>query len=545
MDPPASEHPSTGDPRDELSPGQSSPRPKGRVALPVALAVVGFLLAWILTGPMWLAQINWDNGAYLASMASGKSPWESMPWNAHFGIGHVYWLGACVARLWGGSDVDGFRLADAVAFAITCALVGSAALHLAGRRLIAALITGFWMTSWVMVFLLLTLEDNILFLAPAAAVMWLCVVRLERWRLAESVAAGVAGGLAFLMSWQAILYLGPGFWAALISPGGGSLRRRLGRALAVVPAFVATLVAFCLVLASASPLHVRALVAQLFSRPTGSFGMRSVFDVQGQLRALGVATIYFAEHTAFDLPHTAVSPEFIGRQVMVGQIALLGWLTWRLWCSEWAGDRRAHLLGATLLLFTAVTPLYVDAEYRYLIRYDFVPLLAALLVACAAGALGRHPKRRYLHALALGLTALVAVQLGLGLRWDRKRRASYATLQTWLVLPHPASAWFGREGQPWYGYFRGLRERAPSGCRHVFALEEVLEGSWNFDIMGTLWSELPGHLVVGDPKKVAGWRFPPRIVSTGEAAPLLRASGCFEISADAERVLSRDAPPLE
>jgi hypothetical protein len=374
MDPRAREQPSSESPRDQRSPGQSS-RPKGQVALPVALAVVGFLLAWTLTGPTWLAQINWDNGAYLASMASGKSPWASMPWNAHFGIGHVYWLGARVARLWGGSYVDGFRLADALAFAITCAFVASASLHLAGRRLVAALVTGFWMTSWVMVFLLLTLEDNILFLAPAAAVIWLCVARLERWRLGESLAAGVAAGVAFLMSWQAILYLAPGFGAALISPGGGSLRRRLGCALAIAAAFVATLCVYCLVLASATPLHAHALAAQLFSRPTGSLGVRSVFDVRGQLRALGVATLYFAEHTAFDLPHTAVSPEFIGKQVMVGQIALVGWLIWRLWGSEWTGDRRAPLLGATLLLFTAVTPLHLDTEYRYLVRYDFVPFL--------------------------------------------------------------------------------------------------------------------------------------------------------------------------
>src|SRR5215210_3703961 len=65
-------------------------------------AVIGLWcagLAWVLSSPVWMAAINWDQGAYIAKAAAPGGHWSDAPWNAHYAIGHVYEVGVFLARL--------------------------------------------------------------------------------------------------------------------------------------------------------------------------------------------------------------------------------------------------------------------------------------------------------------------------------------------------------------------------------------------------------------------------------------------------------------
>jgi hypothetical protein len=274
----------------------------------------------------------------------------------------------------------------------------------------------------------------------------------------------------------------------------------------------------------------------MFSRPSGSFAMRSVADVRGQLRVLGVAMSYFVAHGAYDLPKLPLSPEWLGGVTWALLLAALALATW------WSWRRRRwplHVLAASACLFCAVTPLYKDVEYRYLIRYDFLPPIAVLLIAGACGEWRARASWRVGRAsLAAALGAIVFVQCALAGRWDQHRLANYPTLPTWLG-PHPRDGWYGREGKSWYAYFRGVRLLHPGACRHVLALDEIADGRWNLDVVGSLWSELPAHEVIA-PGGVKGWRFPPRTVEPAAAAKY-RDDGCTVFSDDARRVLGFDA----
>jgi hypothetical protein len=132
---------------------------------------------------------------------------------------------------------------------------------------------------------------------------------------------------------------------------------------------------------------------------------------------------------------------------------------------------------------------------------------------------------------------LVIVQCGLAWRWDRGFLAKKPALATWTgAIPNWGN--YGRDGLSWYGWFRRVRQQSPGACRHVLLLEEIRFGNWQFDVDAALWSELPDHVVVGDPLQVAGWRYPPHVLTSSEAAPLAREA-CAWRSPDAERRFPR------
>ncbi len=513
----------------------SPPAPQQERWFVAAAGVCGFALAWVATSARYLALINWDNGSFLSELASRHKGWSVMMWNAHFGALHTYLLGYYAVHPFGGTFADGFRFSDSVCFAVNVAVIASATWRLSRDRLVAALLTAAWATSWVMIFLLLTLEDNILFLAPAAGVLWLCALRADRWTARDSMWAGIWAGFACLMSWQAMVYLGPAFYCAAIAGPRNRPNRERARAAAVLfGAFFATLVAWCAMIAATSDHKFFALIREMFSRPSGSFEMRGLGDLRGHVRSLGAAMAFFLTHTAYDTPKFPISFELLGAITWILQLGTLAAATW------WSRRVRRwplHVLAATMCLFSFVTPFYKDVEYRYLIRYDFLPPIVVMLIAGAYGEFKTDSLRRKTrYALIAALSMIVIAQSALDVRWDRARLGGYASLATWLG-PHPKSGWYGRDGKSWYGYFRSVRLARPDACRQVFALDEIADGRWNLDIVGSLWSELPKHEVIAPPGAVDKWRFPPRPVDPAVAINYLN-DGCSVLTEDARRILT-------
>src|SRR5262249_20372562 len=146
----------------------------------------------------------------------------SLPWNSHLGVGQIYVTGAWVARAFGGTIIDGLRLMGAIYFAVAAALIFDTCLHLCGAILLAALLTAAWMTAWVNLHYHLILEDNFLFLAPAAALLRVCVLRAGAFDRRDALAAGAFGLLGYLGSVSALPYLAP---AVLTSIYGGESGR--------------------------------------------------------------------------------------------------------------------------------------------------------------------------------------------------------------------------------------------------------------------------------------------------------------------------------
>ena len=169
-------------------------------------------------------------------MCVPRGHWSDAPWNAHFAIGHVYLIGVYLATALGGTIIDGFRLMDALAFGLTAGLLSDAARRLSGDRWLGALCALAWATAWVNLLFLFTLEDNPLYLPAAAALFWLVVARRDRWTARQSVWAGALAAWAALQSWQALYYLGPAGYAALLfTPGARRAKIRAGAV--VVAAF--------------------------------------------------------------------------------------------------------------------------------------------------------------------------------------------------------------------------------------------------------------------------------------------------------------------
>ncbi len=495
------------------------------LAFTAAVASAAFLFAWLATSARWLVLINWDNAAYLAEFGVGKLSWSSTPWDAHFAIGNVYLVGIWIARAFGGTNIDGFRLVDAVAFAGGAAIIFRACHALTQDAFVAVMLTVAWMTVWVNVFLLITLEDNVLYFAPAAALLWLSVRRLGAWRLQDSVLAGMLVGGSVLLSWQAVLYAAPPFYAALIGgPRSRSWRRRLVEAVVVVALF-ATLVLWCLVLTATSHLSLSTTLHVLFRRPNtlGGLGRPITYGI-GQAFSFGVA------HSAYRIPSLPLSPRTLGALALAVELAVY---VVALWWGRRFRDWRPHLLTATMLLLSVVTSVYADVDYAYLKRYDFFPIVGVLL---AASLLSRAPPW-VRHALTASLLVVVVGQLVLAQRWDANRLAIYPYAQTYTKLPHPEASWYGRDGQSFYGYFRRIRQRTPQACRHVLTTFEAAEGQWNFDQPASLWSELPDHVLLGDPRFVAGWRAPLRVMTPARFIADGLNQPCAWFSDDARRLI--------
>ncbi len=505
-----------------------------------AFGALGLVWTWVTTGPAILALINWDNAAYVANSATGRMTWSYPPWNNHFGVHLILWGGVKIARLFGGTDVDGFRLVEAVFFGIACAVMADLLRRLVRDRLLAGLLTGAWMAAWVNLFLIITLEYNILFLATGAMLFWLCVVRVDAWNWRTSIAAGLIAGVGVLVSWQAGLYLAPPFYVALFF--GRAPRSPLARArdaTLLVVAFALVLNGTALLIGLIGENGVKQAFHVLYSRPVPAYipsGAKEwahvITDVRLQAHIIGTSVSYQLAHTCYKLPPLPFSVEVTGFLTYFLIVGLYGFTTWRA-----RRDRRwaMHVVAASLLLFTFFTSLYKDVEYAYLKRFNFLPLLFAISIAGLLGDWSKTAKLRKPIAAVLALA--IAAQVGLWWRWDRARLASYPTLPSWIMRWHPPEAFYGRDGKSWFAYFRSLKRAHPNACRFVLAYEEIMDGKWNNDIDAALWSELPNHVVLGYPGLVRFWRFPPKIYSVDYARKAGLLDACAYVSPDAQHVI--------
>jgi hypothetical protein len=360
--------------------------PAGRSAAALGAAFAGVaLLVWILTTPALLVHVNWDAGSYLHGIASGTLDWSGPPWNAHFALHYLYLLAGWAVRPFGGTAADGFRLLDALCTAAIFVLLLHACLKLTGRWLIAWLCAAAWLTAFVTLFLVFTLEDNLVYLVPAAGLVWLCATRNAVWSWREALAAGACAAGAALISVQGVLYVAPAIYMTVVlRPREVGVPRRLLEGGLVLGGLAATFVLCLLLLAATSRLSLGELGGILLSRPQPSQFPRSaaelarlLTDLGGALRTLGLAASFhlFGNRVPLAGPGALKA---MGALFLAG--AAIAWATtavlaWRR--RHWA----PHVLASTLLLFVVLTALYRDVEYAYLKRTDFIPLLLAPLAA--------------------------------------------------------------------------------------------------------------------------------------------------------------------
>ena len=144
---------------------------------------------------------------------------------------------------------------------------------------------------------------------------------------------------------------------------------------------------WCALIALTSSLRFGDLLRSMFSQPTGSFNLAEP-SLTWWGRVVGYGSGWMFSHMFGGVPRMPVRIELFGWLVIGAFAGLL------VICTVAARRHRRwdlHLLALTLFLFTMVTPLYRDfAEWRYLVRFDFWPILLVLLAARAAGALPRR-----------------------------------------------------------------------------------------------------------------------------------------------------------
>ncbi len=516
-----------------------APAPRRLFAGGAALA--GALLAWLATTPEALVHINWDAGSYLHGIASGRIDWHHPPWNAHFALHYLYLPATWIASALGGTPADGFRLLGAVCFAASSALVADATWFLSRSRPLAGVLTAVWATAFVTLFLIFTLEDNIVFLTASTCVLWLCAVYRHRWSWKAAALAGLLGACAALLSLQGVLYVAPPLYLTLfLRPPGLAWRRRGIEAAALLGACALGILAFVAFIAATSRLSTAQLLDILLSRPQPSQFPESraeilalLTDWRGSLRTVGLAL-------SFQLFQNRIVPA-TPEAILLGTAALVVELGLWLFTTVWLVRRKEiapHLFAATLLLFTILTSLYRDVEYAYLKRTDFLPLLGVLLASAAIGPTFANARARpgLKWGLAGALALLVAQQSASALLWRTQEVASYATLDN-TILQGRVPGYHGTADGSYLRHLRAIRQQHPEACAFVFDLDELAHGRWNPDITGLLWAELPSHVVLAALGTASTWPRPVRTLTPDEARG--RFGGCEWLSEAAKRRLGQ------
>jgi hypothetical protein len=529
-------------------------------------AGLGALVAWVATGPALDVFVNWDTGVYLHAYASGAGSWQDVPWNCHFGLGHLYDPAVRLARAVGGTPVQGLRFLNALALAAAAAVMADGLRRAVGGRLIAGLLALVWLTAFATALPVLTLEDDVLWFPAAAVVTWLLLVRLPDWGWRDSAAAGVAVGFAALMSWQAVIWLGPACYATAIADGAGRPEgpgrpgAAPGRPAGVravdtgvlLGSFVALLVLWTLAVAALAPARgAGELLAVLVSRPEPSLFPRDaaglghlLAGVGAMLRTLGIAMCRMLRPWAA-LPGEAPL-RVLGGVALAAMGALAAWSFTR---RGTPAGRRLHAAAASLLLLAVVTSYYQAAEGDNVKRYAFAPFLAVAVLASLVEAVG-SPRALAGRAGAVVMALLAAAsvaQAGIAARWRQVTlRTPPAPGSDWVKVQHPAPPLTadGRRTlhQSWYGYLDRVRRERPGACQHVFTADELAAGRWWAEIPALLWSELPAHAVLAEPGERAGWRRAPRFVTRAELAASGRL-GCAWLSPAAARLVARPRRP--
>ena len=475
----------------------------------ISVAVVtlaALALATLETSPRVLVNLNWDNGGYVADLATWRN-YLVHPWSAHFAIAPIYAFFANVAQRFHGTVFDGVRLATIAVFTLSSFLLADLLATITDSAVATIGLGCFFATVWVNQFLLLTVEDNLLYV-PLLVLMFRVALLHGR-----SLSTGVM---------RSRPVRSPGSpsccrcrRSSTRSPRSGCAssrdrRTRTRTSHASAPSGSRSSVARRRSPASCSGWRSAGQTSARCSRScsrhrthpwrcdthrTGSArSMRSAGP-----RALSISHSGYWAPPTYGLTRTSLGLLFVVVVALYG--TFLGWRAWRT---------RSVLLGLvalTLVGFTCATPLRVDDGYAYLKRFDFMPACLALSVALLVG-----KRARMATIVGLVAMALAGVQLTLGLAWAQRHRDGYTALECPPPEVHPATAYYGRDGKSWVAYFRDIREAHPDACAYVFDLDELDEGRWWQEVPGALWSELPDHVVLGLRSRGRQWRYPPRIV---------------------------------
>ena len=100
---------------------------------------------------------------------------------------------------------------------------------------------------------------------------------------------------------------------------------------------------------------------------------------------------------------------------------------------------------------------------------------------------------------------------------------------------------FGREGKSWFDYFRSLDRAHRDACTLVLSYGEIADSTWNFDITGSLYSEVKSHIVLVDDEMMARFRptarrVVPHLLHVRDAA---KVPACAWVSPAAKELLAR------
>jgi hypothetical protein len=118
-------------------------RPQGSSAS--VAAVLAVLVGWLCTSSTYSMGVNWDTAAYAADIG-GASPWATLPWNSHYGVGHIYWLAMHLMAWLGLPALDGIRAANALALAWSAAALTFCARALGLRPAMRLVVAGLYLT---------------------------------------------------------------------------------------------------------------------------------------------------------------------------------------------------------------------------------------------------------------------------------------------------------------------------------------------------------------------------------------------------------------
>jgi hypothetical protein len=471
------------------------------------------VVGWLATSPSWSMGINWDTAGYSSEIAQG-SPWARAPWNSHYGVGHVYWFAMHSARGFGLTALDGIRALNALALAGSALAICLCALRMRVAPVLSVFLAGVYLTSWGTLILVFTWEDNVLFHPPALAALAVCVYRLGQWRWQDSFYGGLLVGLSSLMSWQGAAFAIPVCYAALVLAGRQRRWWQRLRDFALVPmgVLLARFAWVCIFWITAHELSFSALLKTAFERPVPSYLPKDLSNWVGLLgkwreilRHLGIGVTHEIgpgiRDAAYIVPHLKV----LGA-CLLGIAVLLWILTSILFCRRFG--RSSKFLAAAFLALTLSSAAYLDFPADKYKRYDYIPMLASLGLAAAAGSVANRRTGWSRHLVWPAILSIVAGQLVVGHHWNRQW---YAKLQT---SSPPGRA--GHGNQTWFAYLRSLRETNNNVCSFVFAFNEVAQANSNLEILAALVSELPQPLVVGAPPAAKQWLRPLPLVSAAE-----------------------------
>ena len=454
--------------------------------------------------------INWDTASYVAHYASGQGAPTDLPWNSHYGLGPVYAAGAAMARAFGGTYIDGVRLVGALSLAATAFVLARFGQARAGRA--GVLWALLYVVSWGVAQLVLTLEDNVLYLPFAVFSVVYALAHADSWSWRNSVIAGTVVGIGVLVSWQAGLYLFPSLFVAMFcSEEQRALSPRLKQVVLVFVSFMATLLGFVVVFHLFAPRHSWLQLLQvLFSRPEPSFFPKSFAElgalfVNRRSVFAQLAMGLWGEVSPNPTANNAWLPS-VGISLLVLAAVAAAWSWWRARTTrKWQGA----VVWVSLVAILVATALYVDLPADRYKRYDFVPLFI-----CVGGvfAMSWVKGARLRMAMSFGVGALVLASLWTTIAEARAHRQR-------LPQTQPTN-YQGHGNEPWFVHFRRLRAEHPTACLFTLPLDaSLLHGRYQLEIPAALWAELPDHQLVGDPELVKDWPVKVKVVSPSDLKP--------------------------